>query len=593
MPAALGLKQVLTRQVLRQLAGARSFERGEDYFDSGRVSSLVEHAGKLTATVRGTDVYHVELSTDQAALSHSCTCPVGAEGSFCKHCVAAGLAWLASVSETSKVPGKKESADAKTPVVTLDDVRSWLEKQDNKVLVEIILEQTTRDNLLRERLLLQCAKASGKNVNVAAIRKAIRNATQTGGFIDYREAYDFTNGINQVVQSIADLLEAGHAAEVIELAEYALGEVEEATMNMDDSDGYMGGILSRLQELHLAACCQAKPDPEALAERLFDWELRSQFDTFSGAASTYARLLGENGLAAYRRCAEAIWAGVPPVGPGQKDPGEYGKRFRITHIMETLARQSGDIESLVAVKARDLSSAYNFLQIAEIYREAKRYDQALDWAERGVKAFPTNTDYRLREFLADEYHRRKRHDEAMQLVWLNFIDHTGLESYQALKTHADRVDQWPGWRDKALTFIRSDIAREKKLAAQQLKSIYCWGGDAPDHSLLVRIFLWEQDSDAAWHEARTGGCDNYLWMELARLREEEFPADVVPVYQKQVEALINQKNNGSYAEAVKLLGKVRDLMTRLKQAGQFATYLAGVRVTHKPKRNFIKLAGRL
>ena len=53
------------------------------------------------------------------------------------------------------------------------------------------------------------------------------------------------------------------------------------------------------------------------------------------------------------------------------------------------------------------------------------------------------------------------------------------------------------------------------------------------------------------------------------------------------------KNNGSYAEAVKLLGKIRDLMTRLERADQFAGYLATVRAAHKPERNFIKLAVRL
>ena len=190
------------------------------------------------------------------------------------------------------------------------------------------------------------------------------------------------------MDSIADLLKAGCAAEVIELSEHALGKVEQATMSMDDSDGYMGGILQRLQELHLEACHAAKPDPEALAERLFDWEMRTQFDTFYGTASTYAKLLGERGLATYRRRAEAAWARVPQTRPGEKDPEEYGRTYRIKHIMETLARQSGDVEALVAVKARDLSNAYTFLQIAEIYREARQADKALDWAERGIKAFP-------------------------------------------------------------------------------------------------------------------------------------------------------------------------------------------------------------
>ena len=66
--------------------------------------------------------------------------------------------------------------------------------------------------------------------------------------------------------------------------------------------------------------------------------MRTQFDTFYGAAGTYAKLLGERGLATYRRRAEAAWARVPQTRPGEKDPEGYGRTFRIKHIMETLAR---------------------------------------------------------------------------------------------------------------------------------------------------------------------------------------------------------------------------------------------------------------
>jgi len=298
MPEARELKNVLTRDALRQLAGARSFERGEDYFAAGQVISLVEHAGKLTATVQGTEDYRVKISIRDGALDYDCTYPMGADSAFCKHCVAVGLAWLTNVP--GKSPTQKTKA-ADTPVVTLEDARAWLAEQDKPKLVEMLLDQAAMDAHLRERLLLQAAKAAGQDANVAAIRKAMDRATRTGGFVDYRAARDFSLGIDQVVDSIADLLKAGYAAEVIELTEHALGKVEQATMSMDDSDGYMGGILQRLQELHLEACRAAKPDPEALAERLFDWEMRTQFDAFYGAAGTYAKLLGERGLATYRR----------------------------------------------------------------------------------------------------------------------------------------------------------------------------------------------------------------------------------------------------------------------------------------------------
>lgn len=41
--------------------------------------------------------------------------------------------------------------------------------------------------------------------------------------------------------------------------------------SVDDSDGAMGGLLERVQELHLAACEVARPDPVNLATRLFAW----------------------------------------------------------------------------------------------------------------------------------------------------------------------------------------------------------------------------------------------------------------------------------------------------------------------------------
>ena len=121
---------------------------------------------------------------------------------------------------------------------------------------------------------------------------------------------------------------------------------------------------------------------------------------------------GAEGLAEYRRLAEAEWAKIPQLDPGDKDDERSTRRFRITKMMEALARQSDDPDSLVEIKRRDLSDAYSFLQIAEIHREAGQHDKALAWAEQGIKSFP-RADSRLVEFLAVEYHRRSRHDDAM------------------------------------------------------------------------------------------------------------------------------------------------------------------------------------
>lgn len=582
MPTAgdSALTAVLDRPALRRSAGARTFARGEDGFASGQVRVLAEHEGTLTATVLGTREYNVKLWVESGAPGYSCTCPVGADGVFCKHCVAVGLAWLAQGDEGE--PVRKKAAK---PAVSMNDVRAWLAGQDKDALVDMLMQHAIEDDRLCQRLLLKTANARPGGPDLATFRTAIADAVRPSRFVGYREMHDYARRIEDAVDSVAELLKEGHAVEVIDLAEDALSEVERAMGSVDDSDGTMGGILKRLQDLHLDACKKAKPEPGELARRLFESELGSEWSTFYDAAETYAEILGKKGLAVYRNLAEAEWAGVPALVPGRDDPGKYGKRLRITRIMETLARQSGDVEAIVAVKKRDLSSAVAYLRIAEAYKEAQKNDLALEWAERGLSAFPARADSGIRKFLAEEYHGRNRHDEAMALVWNEFKEQSALPGYKNLKSHADRIGEWSVWREKALASLREQIAMAKQRAPQGRRT---WLPLA-DHSALVQIFLWEKDVEAAWSEALAGGCSSGLWMELAALRENDHPEDALPLYQRHVEETVDAKNNDAYRTAVGVLRKVRGLMLRLKRDAAFDEYLASLRVTHKPKRNFIKL----
>ncbi len=77
---------------IRALAGKVWFVRGEAYYQQGGVVELSEHNGKLSAIVTGTEDYRVRLWTESNDLAYSCSCPLGDDEQFCKHCVAAALA---------------------------------------------------------------------------------------------------------------------------------------------------------------------------------------------------------------------------------------------------------------------------------------------------------------------------------------------------------------------------------------------------------------------------------------------------------------------------------------------------------------------
>jgi uncharacterized Zn finger protein len=581
--ANTSLQGLLQGSALRRMAGDRSFERGQDYMEDGRVRNLFEDAGEVTATVVGTRNYRVRLRADEGGLDFSCTCPMGEDGNFCKHCVATALVWQKHLRE-----GAGGGAKSRDRSVNMQDVRAMLLNRDPASVVDSLMVWAKTDDTLRERLLLAAAKQIKGGVDLATFRRAIDAALEPDDFVDCHGMASYAGHAEEVIDRLEDVLREGHPDAAIELTEHALKTAERAMGSMDDSDGYMRGILERLQEIHLQACTAAKPDPVALARKLFAWEMRSDWEVFLGAAEPYSQVLGTAGMQVYRKLAEAEWAKVPVRPPGVRESETYGRHFRITNIMETLARLSGDVEALVAVMSRDLASAYSFLEIAEVYQKARKRGKALEWAEKGLRAFPERTDPRLREFLANEYHRRKRLEEAVALIWANFLDQPSLETYKELAQHAKKAGTWNSWREQALAEIRKRTAESKNRAAKQGWFISPYDYDT-GHSLLVRIFLYEEDVDSAWREVNEGVCSAELWLELARLREKDHPEDAARIYLAQVEPLVSQKNNQTYADAVTLLRKTRDLMIRLDQRQAFDDQLTAIRATHKPKRNFIRL----
>lgn len=572
-------RRLFSRQALRSLAGTRSFERGALYASNGRVGKLTAAAASVDAKVRGSSSYRVRLWVDDGEPAYECTCPMGIDGAFCKHMVAVTLV----ATEDTGV----ESASGEEPV----DLRGYLSSLDQRALVDLVLDRARADDLFDAKLRLDAARAAAGPPVTAAFRQAIDEAFVTGGFVDYREMYSYASNVHAVVDALRGLLDDGDPEAVIDLTEHALDRADDAVGFVDDSDGNLGGIAGDLQALHFDACLAARPDPVELARRLYDRERHSgDLEAFYGAAATYGEVLGDAGLAEYRRLAQAEWDALPALAPADERTFD-GNRWRITHIMETLAQVTGDVDTVVAVLARDLSSAYQFSRIAEVYRDAGRYADARTWLENGLEAFGT-TDGRLVDAVVEEYHRAVRGQDAVELCWRAYQPSPSPAGYRRLSENARRAKVWADWRDRALTAMRASVEAAIAAAAKPATRKTTWAaryGQRADASALVEVFLFEGDEEQAWLEAQAGGCATRWWLELARLRERTHPADAIPIWQTEVERAIDTKNNSGYQEAVEVMVRIHRLMTAAGQPGAFAPYAAQVRVAHKPKRNLMKL----
>lgn len=128
--------------------------------------------------------------------------------------------------------------------------------------------------------------------------------------------------------------------------------------------------------------------------------------------------------------------------------------------MEYVAKASGTVDKLVAIKSKNLSSGYNYLGIVELLAKARRSDEALQWAGRGLKTFPDRPDQRLRDFVVVAYLKRKRNDEAVALTWAQFEESPDLESYKKLHGITRKPGVWPAQCVRALAKIEAPRAED-------------------------------------------------------------------------------------------------------------------------------------
>ena len=493
---------------LRKIAGESVFVRGEDYHAGGAVQLLAVEPDRVFATVSGTENYSVTLTGGGIRFKGSCSCPAFAEQGFCKHMVAVALA----VNAAGEEPGEFGA---------LSRIRTHLKTKRADELVEMILEMAERDPTLFRKLDMAAAAAqeSGKALE-ARLNKALDAATRTHGFIDWREAATWAAGVEDVLDAIGELSRDSRAGLALKFAERAIDRIELAMNDIDNSDGNCGDLLARARDIHLAAARNAQPNPKEFASRLFAREMGDGYGTFSHALRHYADVLGEEGLAEYRRLAAAAWDELPPRVAGRKY--EYsGAYARLSDILDYFVERDGDADARIALRAKDLSSPWNFYRLAEFCLSIARPQEALKWAEEGLWLFEDGAvDERLLFLVVKLLSEAGRTADAEAQLWRAFQKRPSLEFYKRLAALGGKVA-----RERAVRFLYAQCSKEKATR---------WHYPA---DLLVLVLIEENIFDEAWNAVRRHGASVGVKETLARKSEADFAREALEVYEAALPGL--------------------------------------------------------
>ncbi|MER6047352.1 hypothetical protein ABT168_07770 [Streptomyces sp. NPDC001793] len=544
---------------LKALAGVRSFERGCGYVDA--VSGVEVGDGWISANVHGTERYEVELALDGlGGLSGECDCPYGLEGNFCKHLVALGLTVLA---QRESLPRQRKAARDRA-----QDFDTWLSALSKDELLALLREQVGEDRQLRRRLELRAASARG---DLAAVRARIRELLDVGpfaqyGYVEYADARAYADQAGQAVSAIGALTGSGRAADAIILVREAMKSLAQAVECVDDSDGWLGQVGTGLADAHLEACRAARSDPGELARWLVGHALGELDDGLTDIDPLdYEDVLGEEGMAVLRQLAVEAWQG-------------NRRGWAEKCLMERLAKGGGDIDAVIAVHAADLApNGHTHLVIARELDTARRPDEALRWAERGIREAGDldAVDTALVDHLCDRYAQADRLVDAVALRRDHFGARRTLLTYQQLRVAARAADCWPAEREGALARLRAD-------AEQRRPGWY-------DGPVLVDALLDDKDVDAAWQAATETGAHDRQWLTLADQARATRPADALGVYLRLVEPLTKETGNAVYEQLVSLLLGIRDCHRRLGSPEEFTEYVTALRTAQKRKRNLMRL----
>lgn len=537
------------------MAGDLVYARGEDYVRYVRGLRTTEF--KAYASIQAKNVYTVELDWSGPLPDGTCTCPHNADGNFCKHLVATGLAAIDSgrVAVDDTTPTADAALEAVVQSMDVDELR------------ELVVTLAQRDDGVRRMLEIRAATTSGDIEQAKAEFDAyVRNMLTFRGFIDYRRSFEVAETASGMLDELESQLDNG-AAEVVRPALLrAVTRLRKMLEQVDDSSGSIGYECQRAADLYARACRLGEPDPVALAK----WLVKFRADSPGWphvVLADFVDAFDERALATYRRAVAALDRKL-------KDENQW-RRSEVDKMLLELADHDGDVDLAIDLLSQGEHPQYG--AIVDRLRAAGRTDDAVAWIDRAVAEGRVsshgggNAYWLSPDDVAKTYLELGRIDDAVGVLRADFVRQPTVQNYRVLIDFAagvDRVDTERAWAfDHARQLAVSD-----RFAAG---------------AVLVQLHMSDGDIDAAWQAADRYG-PGWAWRELAVRGADARPVDAADLYRPELEKDLRYPNSKIYPDIAARLATMAELYERGGRSADFASFIAQIRQEYGRRPSLMK-----
>ena len=514
-------------------------ERGQAYFDEGRVSELERTEDGYAAIVEGTEEYEVEILLEGDSVEDMlCDCPCAEDGNACKHMAA--VLFAVAATEPSK-----EKASANRECLTSAGL---VEKIPDGQLRPLLTELVSVDEKLYRALLLQygettldeCMKTLKEELASIGNRYADRH-----GYISYRDADDFECDMAEFIQQQTQtLLGRGEPLLAFRAGMDALREF--ASYEAEENLGYVDNAMDAMLTDILGAC------KEDAASEAFDLLLKcagSAGEHWSvqefAEQAVFSRFSGE---AFDRKKLEWVDRQITALEASGKQgySGEYKMKQLLTRRFDLMKKLSRPKEELDAFLARYSNySDIRKLRIRQALDDGET-DEAIRLLEEGKSAdcdkYGLVAEYS--EWLMDLYERQGQRNELLaELEYHVFtLPSGGMEMLDRLKKACTPV-QWIEYRERYLS-----------------------GHNTHKLELMESEGLWERLMEAVAAADRLSILDRYEAALKKRYPDEMLEA-YARILMREAAAASNRKR---YQELARYLKKLRHYPGGAERAARLA-----------------------
>jgi uncharacterized Zn finger protein len=586
---------------IRRHASGDSFQRGQQYYRSGAVLSLVRRGTVLQALVEGSEPepYRVRCTFDAAGITDAaCTCQY-AYGGWCKHIVAALLA-VVQGEEIEERP----SLDALLADLDREELQSlllWLAEWDPDLSQRLDDEVQLRHSLPAAPAGTASSRSQRRRtpLDLTAVRRQMSAALGMQSLPAYRSGwYSFHLGpeASQLVEQVWAFIRAGEGRSALEILNVMTDEALEnwEAIMEDESGEALDFVQETLGPAWIEAILSADLAPnerEGWAAKLDVWasELADYGNSSSFATALRALEEGWDDPALQRILRGGFAEAEHEKG---EDYGDLEVLDRLTiarlNVLErqgrleeylNLARAEGQVARYAvmlvqedrAAEATDyglaqLERTEDALQLAQALRDVGELERALRVGERGLGLEGQKAP--LATWLADLAAGMGKGGLAVHAATIAFQEEHSLATYLRVQDLAG--EEWPRRREELLSRLR------------KTRQFYPRGP--------VEIFLHEgMVDDAIGLIDRDSYPSPDLIEQVADAAIQTHPDWVIRASRKQAEAIMDQKKAEKYDIAARWLAKAKEAYDAAGRQGEWQEYLAALLEEHHRKHKLVPL----